>query len=172
MSKEEYRRLLREHRTKLTREELITELEVAGFTVRQDLREVGVVTKSQANNKLDEVRQVAHQVRELMVAKYGDRLNGHCIEASDEIYLRLDQLGIEAHVVEGWCIYDRVGYGSERDYDEHTWVEAVIDGDWVYVDVTADQFNAAMDIPFPTEIAGAKPECMVDDEPTYLSEDE
>lgn len=88
---------------------------------------------------------IARSVRKEMVEKYGEFLGGKCIEASDRIVEKLSTvLGVEAVTVEGWCQYDDECYGSDRPWDEHTWVEVPSLG--LYIDVTADQFNYGMDV--------------------------
>lgn len=87
--------------------------------------------------------KIAQSVRDEMIAIYGDDLQGKCIEASEKIVERiLLDLGIEAITVEGWCQYDDECYGSDRPWDEHTWVEMPELG--LYIDVTAEQFNHGM----------------------------
>lgn len=112
------------------------------------------------------VQKIAIQVRKEMVDKYGigTNLAGRCIEASDRIVELLNEKGIEAKTVEGWCIFDDDSYGSDRPYDEHTWVELE---NGTYIDVTAEQFNPGMwtENELPEIIVGTKPECMVYDEP-------
>ena len=84
---------------------------------------------------------------------------------------RLDKLGIQSEVIEGYCIYDDDSSCTDRCYDEHTWV--VVNGD-VYVDVTADQFNSCLyDCnKFPPVTISTVPECMVIEEPDYQWLDE
>ena len=117
------------------------------------------------------IQEIATQVRKEMVDKYGEGtdLAGHCIEASDRIVDLLTNSDIEAKTVEGWCIYDDDYYGSDRPYDEHTWVEL---NDGTYIDVTADQFNDGMytENELPKIIIGNIPNCMVYNEPE-LDED-
>ena len=92
---------------------------------------------------LDKIYNIAQNVREEMVDKYGNDLSGRCIESSDEIASRLiAKLGLDAVTVEGWCRFDDEYYGSDRPWDPHTWVE--IPSINVYVDATADQFNFGM----------------------------
>jgi len=95
---------------------------------------------------IDLLRNILLMVRAHLEKKYGaENLAGKCIEASEIIVAILKAFGYEnAHTVEGWCHYDDPAGCSNRDYDEHTWVE--LDG--LYIDVTADQFNPYMDKPF------------------------
>ena len=87
---------------------------------------------------------VASSVRKCLEEKIGTGtdLAGHCIEASSLIESILKELGFDAKSIEGWCSYDDECYGSDRPYDEHTWVEC----NGYYIDATADQFNPGMDI--------------------------
>lgn len=112
------------------------------------------------------VQKIAIQVRNEMVDKYGTDtdLSGHCIEASDRIVELLESQDIKSEAIEGWCMYDDEYYGSDRPYDEHTWVEL---SDGTYIDVTADQFNVAMyeENKLGSIIIGKMPDCMVYTEP-------
>lgn len=92
---------------------------------------------------LQKIYSIASEVRQAICKKYNGYVAGHCIEASDLIVQAItDQLGIPCNTVEGWCRYDDESYGSDRPWDEHTWVEIPSMG--LYVDVTADQFNYGM----------------------------
>lgn len=115
------------------------------------------------------LEKIAKIVRSLMEAMYGTGtdLCGHCIEASELICEALKTFGASnAKTVEGWCCFDDESYGSDRPWDEHTWVEI---GD-IYVDVTADQFNPGMykENEFePIVIRKGLPYCMTREEPTW-----
>lgn len=90
-----------------------------------------------------QILSVAADVRNEMVALYGEDLAGKCIEASEKIVEVLsNQFGIQAETVEGWCRFDDECYGSDHPWDPHTWVE--IPSLKLYIDVTADQFNYGM----------------------------
>lgn len=68
---------------------------------------------------------------------------GYCIEASELIVAIFKFYGFnDCKTVEGWCQYDDDAGCSDRDYDEHTWVE-ILSGKY-YIDITADQFNYHM----------------------------
>jgi hypothetical protein len=106
--------------------------------------------KRLSNNQVRIVEQVAEEVRNYMVGKLKNEINripegsdfsGTCIEASEMIVEKLKEKGIDSKTVEGYCIYDDEDYGTDRGYDEHTWVESIIDGDFYYIDVVADQFE-------------------------------
>ena len=93
------------------------------------------------------IKMVAGTVRKAMISEYGDGTNlcGHCIEASEILQTLYSWLGIKSKTVEGWCEFDDEYYGSDRPYDPHTWLEIPnSSGAPLYVDVTADQFNAGM----------------------------
>lgn len=93
---------------------------------------------------------IASQVRKELIDKYSeDFLYGKCIEASDKIVDLLSKEGINATAVEGWVHYDCDEGCTDRDYDEHTWVETE---DGYVIDVTATQFNHFMDEDYPTII--------------------
>lgn len=92
------------------------------------------------------IKNVLIMVRHDLEEKYQtEDLQGKCVEASEAIVSILQALGYKnAKIVEGWCHYDDASGCSNRDYDEHTWVE--LEG-W-YLDATADQFNHFIDKPF------------------------
>ena len=105
-------------------------------------------------NLFDKIYEVASQVREEMESKYGeDFLYGKCIEASDKIVSLLKDKNVDAHTVEGWVTYDYDECCSDRNYDEHTWVET--EEDYI-VDVTATQFNYFMEEDYPPIIITKK----------------
>ena len=80
-------------------------------------------------------REIASQVRKEIIDKYSeDFLYGKCIEASDRIVDLLAKKGIKSIAVEGWVHYDCDDGCTDRDYDEHTWVETE---DGYIIDVTA-----------------------------------
>lgn len=112
-----------------------------------------VIKSCEAMSKNDDVSldwqkpyfDIALEVRNEMIAQYGNSLGGKCIEASDKIVEKIaTTLGVEAMAVEGWCQFDDESYGSDRPWDEHTWVE--VPSLNLYIDITADQFNYGMDI--------------------------
>ena len=119
-------------------------------------------------------KKVAETVRKAFTEHIGTGtdLAGYCILASTLICEILKELGIkDVKTVEGWCSYDDEYYGSDRPYDEHTWVEL---GEW-YIDVTADQFNPGMEL--DNEYTGiivtkGLPHGMSYDEPEYYDDDE
>lgn len=95
-------------------------------------------------------REIASQVRKEIIDKYGeDFLYGKCIEASDRIVDLLSKEGINSKTIEGWVHYDCDEGCTDRDYDEHTWVETE---DGYVIDVTATQFNAFMEEDYPDVI--------------------
>lgn len=104
------------------------------------------LTELKFNNTKELVDNTAKAVRRYMETVHGTGTNlaGYCIEASAYIVAILKYLGIKnVTTVEGWCLYDDEDYGSDVPYDAHTWVE--LNNGKVYIDVTADQFNAGMD---------------------------
>lgn len=111
------------------------------------------------------ILSVCKEVRKKLLLKHGGDLAGTCIDASEEIHEKLKVLGIKSTIIEGWCHYDDASSCSDRDYDEHTWVECEISGQNIYVDVTADQFSYFIDEEIPPIIVGDKPYYMVYDKP-------
>ena len=113
------------------------------------------------------IYSICKKVREELVKEHGkNNLYGTCIKASDKIIKLLSEQNIQSHSVEGWCMYEDEHYGSDRQYDEHTWVELE---DKTYIDVTADQFSYGMFTHIPEIIIGKKPDYMVYNEPKYLN---
>ena len=117
------------------------------------------------HSEKDLILSVCKEVRKQLIAKHGEDLAGTCIEASEKIQEKLTKLGIKSTIVEGWCHYDDASSCSDRDYDEHTWVECEISNETLYVDVTADQFSYFIDEDIPEIIVGEKPYYMIYDEP-------
>lgn len=111
--------------------------------------------------------EVANDIRSHIIHKYGeDFLHGKCIEASDMIVDILTQKGVNAKTIEGWVTYDNPEGCTDRDYDEHTWVEVKSLEDKFIVDVTATQFNHFMDEDYPNIIiAGELPHGFSYEEP-------
>jgi hypothetical protein len=110
------------------------------------------------------IAQIAQTVREELEDKYGSDytgFQGKCVEASELIAARLKERGIEHRIVCGWIQYDDASGCSNRDYDEHTWVEV---GD-IFVDVTLTQFEPFMYGPLPKVCVGEKPKFLLYDEP-------
>jgi len=121
---------------------------------------------------LDEIKMFLEIVRENFVSKHGEEnLHGTCIEASEMISKELTKHGIKNKIVEGWCQYDDEHYGSDRPYDEHTWVEIVNQGKIIVLDVTLDQFQAGMEEDIPPIYVGDLPDFLVYDEPDMPDED-
>lgn len=118
------------------------------------------------------INDIANQVRNDMVTKYQGNLVGKCIEASERIQQMLSERGIEALIVPGWCMYDNASNCSDRPYDEHTWCEAKVGDETIYIDVTATQFQPFMDENIPEVIIGEMPGYMCYDEPVHLIEED
>lgn len=114
-------------------------------------------------NVLETVIETCRMVRHNFEKKYGEDLQGKCIEASETIQKMLLEKGIETKLVEGWCHYDDSSTCSDRDYDEHTWLEC----DGLYIDITADQFSYFIDEKIPKILVGDKPYYMKYEEPKY-----
>lgn len=121
---------------------------------------------------LDQIKMFLEIVREDLVSQHGkDNLHGTCIEASELISKELNKQGIKNTIVEGWCVYDDENYGSDRPYDEHTWVEIESQGKVIVLDVTLDQFKYGIDEPIPPIYIGEKPDFLVYDEPDIPEEE-
>lgn len=124
----------------------------------------------QNNDNIAIYKEIAKQVRDEIVTKYGNFIQGKCIEASDRIVELLEAEGISASAVEGWVSYDDDSGCTDRPYDEHTWVETKDD---YVIDVTADQFNPFMDEDYPKIIISEElPYNFSYDEPNYIDEDD
>ena len=100
--------------------------------------------------QLHKVRMIANEVRKVLETKYGkNNLHGKCIEASDMIIAKMNSQGLKGRIIEGWIKFDIEEYGSDRPYDEHTWVEWVnnpnnqFENNYI-IDVTLDQFQDAL----------------------------
>lgn len=122
----------------------------------------------------DKIKMAAKSVRLYITSTYGIGIDlcGRCIEASDLLAAILKYLGVYAETVEGWCKYDIEDYGSERSYDEHTWVE--LKDQNIYIDVTADQFNYGMEEENKFKgitVSKGLPHGMVYDEPEDYEDD-
>lgn len=91
--------------------------------------------------QIEQLTEIAKNVRAKMENEYGEDLQGKCIEASELLANEIKkEISEDVKIVEGWCQYDDEYYGSEHPWDPHTWVEI---GD-IYIDTTADQFNHGM----------------------------
>lgn len=119
-------------------------------------------------DSLRTIEGVAAAVRARMVAQYPRGLYGTCIEASDLISKELCAAGIFAEPIEGWCCYDDPCYGTDRSFDEHTWVVARIGDQEIFVDVTLDQFQGGMNDKIEPVVIGEMPDFLVLDRPVHL----
>lgn len=97
-------------------------------------------------NSMNQVESVAKIVRKVFEDRIGTGtdLCGHCIRASELLLGIYVSLGYMGRTVEGWCEFDDEYYGSDRPYDEHTWLELFANNKKLYIDITADQFNPGM----------------------------
>lgn len=97
-------------------------------------------------NSMSQVESVAKIVRKVFEDRIGTGtdLCGHCIRASELLLGIYVSLGYMGRTVEGWCEFDDEYYGSDRPYDEHTWLELFANNKKLYIDITADQFNPGM----------------------------
>lgn len=97
-------------------------------------------------NSMSQVESVAKIVRKVFEDRIGTGtdLCGYCIMASELLLGIYVSLGYMGRTVEGWCEFDDEYYGSDRPYDEHTWLELFVNNKKLYIDITADQFNPGM----------------------------
>lgn len=97
-------------------------------------------------NSMSQVESVAKIVRKVFEDRIGTGtdLCGHCIRASELLLGIYVSLGYMGRTVEGWCEFDDEYYGSDRPYDEHTWLELFANNKKLYIDIAADQFNPGM----------------------------
>lgn len=108
------------------------------------LKSNGVIVKHAYKSGKDIIEKVAIAMRNLLEKRYGTGtdLCGRCIEASSYLETILRTFGVtDIKQVEGWCLFEDEDYGSDRPYDEHTWLE--LGNGKYYLDITADQFNPA-----------------------------
>ena len=111
------------------------------------------------------IKKIALYERNITLKKYSGELYGKCIETSDRIVKRLSTVGIKAYTFECWCVFDDENYGSDRPWGEHT---LVITDKGLVVDVTADQFNCAMEDKYKELEIGTKlPNKMTFYEPSW-----
>ena len=103
-------------------------------------------------------------------SKYGteDSLRGHCIKYSEQIFNNLLTLGYNCEIIEGWCQLDCYECCTDTSYEEHTWVDVVLNGKKLYIDVTGDQFNPLMydENCFEGAYVGELPDFMSYEKPT------
>lgn len=119
------------------------------------------------HEKMEIITSVAEDARAKFVPKVEEQAApGICIDASDYIVERLSEKGIEAKAIEGWMTYEDEEYGTDRPYDEHTWVEV---GE-LMIDVTIDQFQGGCYTKLPAIYIGDKHEFLTYSEPE-LDED-
>ena len=125
-----------------------------------------IISSKQTN--YDIIKKIAEQIRNEMVKKYGtgDKLSGHCIEASDLIIEELKKHNISSKSPEGYVLLDDTS-GWEYPYASHVWVEA----SGYFIDVTIEQFNDYLkltDKPFPPIcIFKTRPKNVVMKKPAY-----
>lgn len=112
----------------------------------------------------------AVQLRTVMVKRYPQGLIGKCIEATDTLVWKLNQLGFVAKAMQVWALYKRFDKCTgSQPYEEH-WICRVDNGvagnRWVYIDITMDQFQWAMDKELPpVYVGGVCPNWMLRREP-------
>ena len=111
------------------------------FPLNFTMKSNEVVVRYKYNDGEDIIRKIAAKLRTFLERQYGSgtALAGHCIEACCYLETTLNYMGLQGtKQIEGWCLWDDEYYGSDRPFDEHTWLEI---GGHYYLDITADQFN-------------------------------
>ena len=96
-------------------------------------------------NTYETIKKIANLVREQIMFESGDDPTGYCVEASEMIIEELKMEGLKAELIEGWVQYDDPSTCTDRDHDEHSWVEC----EGYIIDVTGDQFDYFMEEPMP-----------------------
>lgn len=84
-------------------------------------------------------------VRDSLESKYPNKakeLCGCCIEASNMLITQLNSMGIQAQECDGWVIYyDNPDSCSDEPCDPHSMVKVPYQDNYIYLDVTATQFQ-------------------------------
>lgn len=92
-------------------------------------------------------------VRDSLESKYPHKakeLNGCCIEASDILITQLNLMGIPAQSCDGWVIYYDNPYScSDEPCDPHSMVKVPYQDSYIYLDVTATQFQSCISEQLP-----------------------
>lgn len=95
------------------------------------------------------IKEIAQLVRWQLETTF-DSLEGLGDIAAETLYKHLQENNVECELVEGVFLTDMAIFLCKLGPFEHHWVE--IDG--FIIDVIADIFNPAMDIPFPKMFIG------------------
>ena len=87
-------------------------------------------------NLMSQIESIAKIVRRVFEDRIGTGtdLCGYCIWASELLLGIYVSLGYMGRTVEGWCEFDDEYYGSDRPYDEHTWLELFVNNKKLYID--------------------------------------
>lgn len=92
-------------------------------------------------------------VRDSLESKYTNKakeLYGCCIEASDILITQLNLIGIPTQDCDGWVIYYDNPYScSDEPCDPHSMVKVPYQDNYIYLDVTATQFQSCISEQLP-----------------------
>lgn len=92
-------------------------------------------------------------VRDSLESKYTNKakeLYGCCIEASDILITQLNLIGIPTQNCDGWVIYYDNPYScSDEPCDPHSMVKVPYQDNYIYLDVTATQFQSCISEQLP-----------------------
>jgi uncharacterized protein (UPF0335 family) len=127
---------------------------------------------AERDEKYLELFRIASDIRTQIEAEWGvgEQLRERCVAASKILVMRLRHSGYNAHLIEGYCWYDKNFEGcTDEPCDAHAWVQVFglegIDSS-VFVDITGDQFNAYLENPMRSVCVGEIPPCMKKTKPT------
>ncbi len=98
-------------------------------------------------------------VRECLESKYPNKakeLYGCCIEASDILITQLNIIGIPALTCSGWVLYDCPECCSDEPCDPHFMVKVPYQDNYIYLDVTATQFQFCLSEQIPKVLISNK----------------
>jgi len=104
-----------------------------------------------------------YELRSYLEEKYSNNIEGKCVESSELVFNYLNTQNIKSIIIEGYCKYDDDSSCSDRDYDEHTWVE--IPSLNLIIDLTLDQFSFGIDMDIPKVYIGNLPYFLKYEEP-------
>lgn len=98
-------------------------------------------------------------VRKCLESKYPNKakeLYGCCIEASDILITQLNIIGIPALTCSGWVLYDCPECCSDEPCDTHFMVKVPYQDNYIYLDVTATQFQFCLSEQIPKVLISNK----------------
>lgn len=101
-----------------------------------------VLLESNIQSK-NQVLKIAKQIRDKYIKlRNGEGINlyGTCLDACDDLFNILSNLGYTVNILDGYAIFDILD-NTEITYDYHTICEIIIDNRKYYIDTVADQFE-------------------------------